>query len=277
MTGKLRLAQGEDYGFYPRRAKAVAEAIDFARANGSIVDCSAVPDPIPAGGTTEITWTDSGGAQSVSGTTVVETTKEGELLNLAASAQLLPTIAVAVATEGLDIAIVPTADGAPLTDPLCTYTPPEAGQFTTTPIGPYPSPDGAPFWFRRNPRTGNVQVGFDIDTDPSPDVWSSLLAFIANEEVDQNYRNDVRAQALSLGWDGVIDDRFDISVKTEPAIPEPEEQPEPTLEPEETPEPEAEEQPEPEAEEQPEPEAEEKPDQPKTKGKALSLGWDGVS
>jgi len=27
----------------------------------------------------------------------------------------------------------------------------------------------------------------------------------------------------------------------------------------------------------PEPEAEEKPDQPKTKGKALSLGWDGVS
>jgi len=76
---------------------------------------------------------------------------------------------------------------------------------------------------------------------------------------------------------GAIDDRFDISVKTEPAIPEPEEQPEPTLEPEETPEPEAEEQPEPEAEEQPEPEAEEKPDQPKTKGKALSLGWDGVS
>ena len=77
------------------------------------------------------------------------------------------------------------------------------GISSPTPIGPYSSTEGAPYWFRTNPNTGKVQVGWDIDSDPDPDIWRRLTAFLNDGSVDLQYRLDVETQAYAQGWDGV--------------------------------------------------------------------------
>ena len=76
------------------------------------------------------------------------------------------------------------------------------GTITPAPSGPYTSAAGGPFWFRRRDN-GRVQVGFNIDSDPDPDIWRRLVRFVSNDSVDPDYRADIRAQAIALGWNEV--------------------------------------------------------------------------
>ena len=72
-----------------------------------------------------------------------------------------------------------------------------------TPVGPYASVHGSPYWLRTNINTGRVQVGWNIDSDPEADIWRVLTGFLNDSSIVIDYRADVRQKALDLGWDGV--------------------------------------------------------------------------
>jgi hypothetical protein len=203
MTGKLFLADGDNYGFYPRRAKAVAEVIDYVRKNGVRISGDAVPDEVGAESMIELEIV-TGSTRSVEYVPTSTTTKTAcldELANLIAND---PEIAYAARLEG-DVAVVPVR-GVTVTGGTISYTapPPPDGQ-TDDILKPGESSEklsssyGADFWIKRNKR-GNWQVWFNVDGDPEADVKLGLVKFLADRAVDPDYRADVRTAARFLGW-----------------------------------------------------------------------------
>ena len=69
--------------------------------------------------------------------------------------------------------------------------------------GPNNSTFGAPFWIARSGGQGlRWFVAWNVDNDPEPDVRQRLTQFLADDDIDQNYRNDVEMRARALGWSG---------------------------------------------------------------------------
>lgn len=69
--------------------------------------------------------------------------------------------------------------------------------------GPFTSANGDDFWFSRIAGPGQEstwKIGFDLDTNPSFDLFVPLMDFLNNTGVSAGYRADVRAQAEALGW-----------------------------------------------------------------------------
>jgi hypothetical protein len=120
MTGKLFLADGENYGFYPRRARAVAEVADYVRKNGLRVLGTDVPESVLVGDTVTLEFTGTG-AKSFEVVPDDVTTKADVLGELAAQAQLDADVAFAARLEG-DVGLVPV-QGVSLSDGTITYVP----------------------------------------------------------------------------------------------------------------------------------------------------------
>ncbi len=67
--------------------------------------------------------------------------------------------------------------------------------------GPNSSNYGADYWLQRDANQ-NWFWWVNIDTDPGPDIKRPLPEFLADQAITQAYRNDVRARAQELGYNG---------------------------------------------------------------------------
>lgn len=64
--------------------------------------------------------------------------------------------------------------------------------------GPFLSAYGDPYWFEVLPGDW-WRVGWNIDGDAGPDVWTPLSSFL-DDDVNLTYRNDVKSEAMKNGY-----------------------------------------------------------------------------
>ena len=199
MTGKLFLADGENYGFYPRRARAVAEVADYVRKNGLRVLGTAVPEIVNIGDTVTLAYTGTA-PKSFEKVPAIALSKADVLEDLAVQAIGEDDVAFAARLEG-DIGLVPV-QGVSLSAGSITYVPAPAtaaalGAGETS--GPYSSTEGFDFWIQRS-QNGRWFVAWDIDSDPGADLKIGLRSFLAGAQGFLPYQVDVRLRAEALGW-----------------------------------------------------------------------------
>ncbi len=65
--------------------------------------------------------------------------------------------------------------------------------------GPNQTTNGAPYWLQRDMQD-RWYIWWDVDTDPGPDIKKRLARFLADESIEQAYRDDVLARASELGY-----------------------------------------------------------------------------
>ena len=202
MTGKLFLADGENYGFYPRRARAVAEVADYVRKNGLRVLGTAVPEIVNIGDTVTLAYTGTA-PKSFEKVPAIAMTKADVLEDLAVQAIGEDDVAFAATLEG-DIGLVPV-QGVSLSAGSITYVPAVPAVDATGALGagetsgPYSSNDGFDFWIQRS-QNGRWFVAWDIDSDPGADLKIGLRSFLAGAQGFLPYQVDVRLRAEALGW-----------------------------------------------------------------------------
>ena len=69
--------------------------------------------------------------------------------------------------------------------------------------GPNQSQFGVDFWLSRSGGQGTLwYYWIDVDSTPGPDTKRPLLEFLQDDNIDDNYRNDVEVRARDLGWGG---------------------------------------------------------------------------
>ncbi len=69
--------------------------------------------------------------------------------------------------------------------------------------GPTSSPHGVDFWISRSSGQGTLwYYWIDVDNNPGPDTKRNLVEFLDDDNISMDYRNDVRARAMMLGWAG---------------------------------------------------------------------------
>ena len=157
------------------------------------IDGSTLPDPVLDGSVVSLQWDSNFQPDETDYTAAGDVQRDVVIAALATQAATLPTITSAT-VSGTTITMTP-ATGVTLTNGAIVVTPPPAPPPPPRSIfGPYQTSDGTPYWIN----AADWSAGFDIDTDPDPDVFiplTTLLPLIPPAPADE-----IRQQAISLGW-----------------------------------------------------------------------------
>lgn len=202
MTGRFDLNLGEHYAFDPRRAKEVAEGRDQL-ADSTVINGDAVPvTGVNSGEAFDMTWFADGVPITVTHTATGVETKLEVLQALAALGQADASVATGLGTT--TVVLLVTA-GPELAAGSIERNGGAGGGSILQPgdmDGPTQSPHGAPYWIKRSGGQGSIwYAGWDIDSDPEPDVWVKMQD-LRNGELEEPYVLDIEAHARGLGWPG---------------------------------------------------------------------------
>lgn len=85
--------------------------------------------------------------------------------------------------------------------PVSTDPAPNPVLFPGDVDGPNNSPYGLSYWLSRSGGQGSIwYYWIDTDSHPTPDTKRNLVEFLADDAIQNDYRDDVMQRAAALGW-----------------------------------------------------------------------------